>query len=758
MDRCFESSAIDPRRQKWKRQGLISLVLFSFVLALQCSAARGHAASGTPSAKTVEIAAALSLSGDSSSYGNGSLEGIRMAVDEANSSDLGPHIDLKVYDDKSSPETARDVAAQVAASRAVLALGPAISVASLAAGPVYAKAGLVSITTTATSDLITDNATTFRTVFKNSEQGEMLATYLVKVAGLRRAAIMVMDTAYGRTIEKGFRTAAERLGIEMKTYVFRPGENMEDGASSAAAEIAQWPVVLAMLDAEGARLLTVLRRLGMKGPFLGGDAFGIESFNTRFADLPEEKLHPGFFCEGLLGLTPMILDSANAEILAFAERFKARTGHDAGWLTVAGYDAARFAIEALRATASDEKASDPTALRAALLANLLSLTDPRRAPSGLLGPLVFDSSRGRQTPLRVGRFNHGHLESAPLQIVFVQNPHESEINSGAVFEFQPDRYARLQQVIFSGIYLNEIMWIDQSHFTFAADFYVWLRFARSSGPGAADPAEIKFPDLSAGLFDRERPVEQREMADGTSYRLWRVQGEFRSAFDLHRYPFDRQTLILRFFNARAAADRIVYAIDQSASGTPGETSNETAPSGTSEYAFRGLSQWKFLGTHQLRENFVAKSSLGDPLRVGRENYRELSGHTATFDLQRRALSTLTKSLLPLWIMTCILFVSLHFPPILVQPKIGVAMTAVLTGMVLLNLVNSQLGSIGYTVAIEYAFYVYFALGLLHIFSVLFSERLRELGRVSAARRADVWTRILFVGAVAGLVVAAVVFA
>jgi hypothetical protein len=108
---------------------------------------------------------------------------------------------------------------------------------------------------------------------------------------------------------------------------------------------------------------------------------------------------------------------------------------------------------------------------------------------------------------------------------------------------------------------------------------------------------------------------------------------------------------------------------------------------------------------------------------------------------------LVKNLLPLWLMTCMLYASLHFPPVLVQPKIGVGITAMLTGMVLLNTVNNQMGAIGYTVAVEYAFYLFFALGLLHIVSVLVAERLREHKRNATADRIDLWTRIIFSGAV-----------
>jgi len=138
----------------------------------------------------VEIAAALSMTGSFQTFGKGNLEGIQLALEEAKASGSGPQIELTIYDTTSEPERAKEIAGQVTASRAVLVLGPSFSVPSLAAGPEFARAGLASITTTATSDLITDNATTFRMLMKNSEQGELLATYLVRVFDQRRAVFV----------------------------------------------------------------------------------------------------------------------------------------------------------------------------------------------------------------------------------------------------------------------------------------------------------------------------------------------------------------------------------------------------------------------------------------------------------------------------------------------------------------------------------------------------------------------------------------
>ena len=55
----------------------------------------------------------------------------------------------------------------------------------------------------------------------------------------------------------------------------------------------------------------------------------------------------------------------------------------------------------------------------------------------------------------------------------------------------------------------------------------------------------------------------------------------------------------------------------------------------------------------------------------------------------------------------------------------------------MSAINSQLGNVGYVIAVEYGFYAFFALCLLCILTVLIAERQRIVGRPqsSADRRA-----------------------
>src|SRR6478672_3241674 len=135
--------------------------ILSTLLSATVMVAASKAATPLPP-KEVEIAAAISLTGEMSAFGTGSREGIQLAIEDANRSGLDPRIQVKIYDDESSPETAAKIASQVVASRAVLVVGPSNTTTSLTAGPIFAQAAVGSIATTASSDLITDSATTYR--------------------------------------------------------------------------------------------------------------------------------------------------------------------------------------------------------------------------------------------------------------------------------------------------------------------------------------------------------------------------------------------------------------------------------------------------------------------------------------------------------------------------------------------------------------------------------------------------------------------
>jgi branched-chain amino acid transport system substrate-binding protein len=353
--------------------------------------------------------------------------------------------------------------------------------------------------------------------------------------------------------------------VEVRPY--KTTDEAEAAAGLAAADPANPVIVLAAYDLDTLTPLKALKRQGARGPILGSISIAGDSYNSLFAGEPEERQTPGFFTEGVYAESPVVFDSGNAETLAFAERFRERFGRPPTLWAAQGYEAARLAVAAVRATAGAPGADDLATRRAAIRAYLVSLDSPTNGVPGLNGPLWFTPERGRQQAIRMGRFQGGRFVSAPGQLVPVRSADASELKSGAVVEIAPNRFARRQQVVYTGIFLNEISRVDVAQSTFSADFYLWMRFARGPEALGVNPTDIKFPTLVRGSFDPGKAAAQGDLDDGTTYRLWQVTGDFKNDFDLRHYPADRQRLAAGFFNARAASDSIVYVQDEKSSVT-----------------------------------------------------------------------------------------------------------------------------------------------------------------------------------------------
>jgi uncharacterized membrane protein YhaH (DUF805 family) len=130
--------------------------------------------------------------------------------------------------------------------------------------------------------------------------------------------------------------------------------------------------------------------------------------------------------------------------------------------------------------------------------------------------------------------------------------------------------------------------------------------------------------------------------------------------------------------------------------------------------------------------------------VGLERVRELSGFTVNVEVRRRTVSTLIKTLLPLVLMAMIMYATLHFPAVLIKEKVTVAVTSALTGAVLLSSINAQLGVVGYVMAVEYVFYIFFGLCLFAIVTALAGERFRNVGRPASAVVVENAGQLLFI--------------
>jgi hypothetical protein len=104
-----------------------------------------------------------------------------------------------------------------------------------------------------------------------------------------------------------------------------------------------------------------------------------------------------------------------------------------------------------------------------------------------------------------------------------------------------------------GMNIEALYDLDMARDTFGAILWLW-----SVCPSAElmPLGTIAFPTASAGLS--LGPVEVVAVSSGGQYASRRVQGTFRFNWEMDRYPFDRQRVVIHVDEIQYDADRLVF--------------------------------------------------------------------------------------------------------------------------------------------------------------------------------------------------------
>jgi hypothetical protein len=284
--------------------------------------------------------------------------------------------------------------------------------------------------------------------------------------------------------------------------------------------------------------------------------------------------------------------------------------------------------------------------------------------------------------------------------------------------------------------------IDLRDGSFNADVYVWMRY----GGNNEDPVQITFSDLKdPKSFMPDKPLEAVIEGD-LNYRLYHLVGDFKANFDLHRYPFDQQNLIIRFQNTSKPRQQVAYAVD-----TFGLRVDETSYAHGNPDAFRDVDLWHVTGVRPFVGYVSTASTLGKLPLISSNNRIEYAAFDTEIQLRRDAVAFITKSLIPLFLLVLIVFATLFFPYSLVKERCTIPVTGVLTSAVLMISIDSQLPPVGYTVAMEYAFYVFFGLCLMAMLSGFTCETLRTHNRQALSAAIDLGVKLTYATTIIGTI-------
>lgn len=703
-------------------------------------------------ANPIHIALAVPLNKETAESSQEIVRSVQLYIDSVNQKGgvKGHLLKLLVFDDKNDPTVAQQKAGEIVKSRAVVLLGHPKSNTSIAAGPLYYAFHLPAITATANADAVTqDNPYYFRTIYDNSLLSKVIVLYAQQVLKFRTASIIYGDDALGHELVELLGDSFKQSGTVKHTWEYKyKGSQRQQSIKNIVDALAADPepgiVFLAMQDEEAADLIAGIRRRGIKAPLFGDQTFGKEAFTQRFKDYPEEKELPGFFTNGIYVPTPLLYDSTNADTQELARVYEQMYGKRPLYYLPKFYDAATLAVHAIQKADIKNTPASLEKDREQIKNQLAALNKRDTALQGLSGPLYFNPYRSMNHPVRIGTFEQRQFISAPVQFTLATQLARVDVNrelkAGNLLKLASageEVYFWRQDVVYTGIDINSISRIDQSKSNFSADFYLWFR-----NRGNADATAVELPggtrsQQSQPLYDPNNPLESATI-DGLNYRLYQVHGEFKNSFDLHDYPFDRQKLAIRLQNNRVPSDRLIYVIDTFGLRLP------SADKDAQKKPYESLQLWKFQDIQYARETFRTTSTEGDPRLFDTNNRIDYPGLSATITLQRRSLVFLVKNLLPLMMLMLVPKIVLYFPPKLSKERPPVVVSTLISGTVLLVGLYNQLPDVGYSTALEYAFYVFFGLSLFSILVGIVSDRLLLAKQNEAAKQLDYAARTIYV--------------
>ena len=288
------------------------------------------------------------LSGDYAALGENMVNGVELAVQQANSGRLpsGASLPLDVtlellpLDSQGDPSQAPKLAYTAATNKRVLAVvGPAFSGEALAAGAIYEEGRLPFVTPSATVPSLKRQGWSnfFRIVGDDEDQARAIAKFMTANLAVKRVAIIDDGGTYGSAIAADVAAALESKGVRVSfRKVIEPLQRDYSAVARGVRKSGVDAVFFGGYYQEAGVLRASLSRVGArKVVFVGDDG----AFDNAFFD-------PAGSAVGKSYVAYPGIDVVNANA-AFGASYFEEFGEEPGAFSVEAYMAARLIIDAV---------------------------------------------------------------------------------------------------------------------------------------------------------------------------------------------------------------------------------------------------------------------------------------------------------------------------------------------------------------------------------------------------------------------------
>jgi len=326
-----------------------TLIFFALVVALSLACERRSGTAEQSTTGDILVGMYGSLTGDGASFGQSSVEGAQLAVEEINNAGgvLGRKIRMLVEDDQSRPEEASSAVTKlITQDKVVAVLGEVASRRTLAAAPVAQKYQIPLITPASTNERVTQVGDyIFRVCFIDPFQGEVLAKFAYNDLKARKVAVLKdiqQDYSVGLTdsIQKTFTGLGGRV---LDPVSYSSGD--ADFRAILTQVRAQKPDAIFATGyyPEAAIIVRQARELGMTMPILGGDGWVGDALKNG-----REALKNTFISNHYSGENP------DPVVQNFVKAYRAKFKREPDSIAALGYDAAKVLADAFKRAGTTE--------------------------------------------------------------------------------------------------------------------------------------------------------------------------------------------------------------------------------------------------------------------------------------------------------------------------------------------------------------------------------------------------------------------
>ena len=312
------------------------------------SAAPSEGAQAPASGEPIKIGINMELSGDVASYGQSTVNGIEMAIDEINAAGgiNGQTVELVKYDNKSDAAEATTLATKLMTQDKVVAiLGPATSGAFKAEIPVANDNKVPVISGSATADDVTVDASgvkeyAFRICYNDSYQGTAMANFALNNLSAKNVVIIKDSSSdYGKGLAESFKSTYTANGgtiVTEEAYV--KGDTDFNAVLTKIKDMDFDAIFIPGYYNEAGLIIKQARALGITVPILGADGFDSPSLlELAGADALSDVYFTNHYSS---------LDEDPA-VVNFIKAFNEKYEKDPDAFNALGYDLAKFACDAI---------------------------------------------------------------------------------------------------------------------------------------------------------------------------------------------------------------------------------------------------------------------------------------------------------------------------------------------------------------------------------------------------------------------------